>query len=634
MTSMIPTPGDAMDFLKDEYQVETPPGANSSGPDINSDLPMVKANARQLNSLTDEVMEILTDANDPPVVFVRSGALVRIKMDENGRPIIDSVNDNVLTNRVARVANFMAYTSKGEHSTTPPPVMIRDIIAIGTWPFPALEGVVEVPMLRPDGTILEQPGYDPGTHLTYIPNANLSVPPIPESPTSDDVAAAVALVADVLADFPFVDDASRANCWAALLTAIIRQAIEGHVPIGLFDAPRSGTGKGLLTEVISIISTGRSAAMFSAPKDDEEWRKQITSALLVGSTIVVIDNVENRLAAPSLAKAVTAHTWVDRILKTNEAVHLPQNATWFITGNNITLGGDLPRRCYPCRIDSRVQHPWERMDFKHVDLEKYVTENRGALIAALLTMARGWYAGGQPDGGATKLGSFLSWCRIIGGILAFAKIDGFLTNLPSMYSLMDMDTPVWSAFFDAWYAAIGPQPLQVNEVTKLLQASADSSDPDESTFRQCIPDGLEGEFGRLIAGHRNNFNRRLGKALSRRVDTTFDNDLQLCRAKDESHTKVARWCVTKPEDRTFNPEICGVSNPYPANSGTKRGMAVIEKGYLRRVGNPSQLPLSGPEGVDIPPKPASRLDNGDTQNDTPQNNEDVGDAMPWEENEE
>ena len=47
---------------------------------------------------------------------------------------------------------------------------------------------------------------------------------------------------DPIGDFPFVDDASRANSLALMLTPILRQAIPGPVPLALIDKPKRGTG--------------------------------------------------------------------------------------------------------------------------------------------------------------------------------------------------------------------------------------------------------------------------------------------------------------------------------------------------------------------------------------------------------
>ena len=56
---------------------------------------------------------------------------------------------------------------------------------------------------------------------------------------------------------------------------------------GVYDATTQGTGKTLLSEVVSLITSGRDGALFSAPRDAEEWRKVLTSVLLEGSAVVM-----------------------------------------------------------------------------------------------------------------------------------------------------------------------------------------------------------------------------------------------------------------------------------------------------------------------------------------------------------
>src|SRR5262249_3350727 len=145
---------------------------------------------------------------------------------------------------------------------------------------------------------------------------------------------------DIIEQFAFVDTASRTNMLAAILTPICRPRINGHVPIGIFDATDPGSGKSLLTELISIVATGRDGAMFSAPTEEAEWRKQLTSALRMGAGTVVIDNVTTQLDSGELCKVLTASTHSDRLLGTNEIITLPVLAACFATGNAVQVGGD------------------------------------------------------------------------------------------------------------------------------------------------------------------------------------------------------------------------------------------------------------------------------------------------------
>jgi hypothetical protein len=213
------------------------------------------------------------------------------------------------------------------------------------WEFPRLETIVEAPTLRADGTILSRPGYDAASGLFLAPATNLENVDIPDNPCSDHLSVSVDLLNDALADFPFVDQASRTNALAALLTAACRHIIRGPTPLALFDATTQGTGKTLLSEVISLIVSGRPGDLFTAPREPEEWRKQLTSILRDGPTVVVIDNVGTRLDSPELCKVITADAHSDRLLGKSQTISLPVRCAWIATGNNIQLAGDMPRRC-------------------------------------------------------------------------------------------------------------------------------------------------------------------------------------------------------------------------------------------------------------------------------------------------
>jgi hypothetical protein len=57
-----------------------------------------------------------------------------------------------------------------------------------------LRGVIHSPIVRADGSILSAPGYDPATGLLYLPDPAFKVAPVPERPTAEQVAGAVASV--------------------------------------------------------------------------------------------------------------------------------------------------------------------------------------------------------------------------------------------------------------------------------------------------------------------------------------------------------------------------------------------------------------------------------------------------------
>src|SRR5262249_55837535 len=160
-----------------------------------------------------------------PAVFERARQLVRVGHsvagpDGSGHPVIEQVGRDVLAGVLASTAWFVTVSGRerAQRLISPPEVVVRDVISRGTWPgLPSLSGGVETPVIRPDGSILSEPGYDPATWLFYAPRAGFRLPPIPCAPGGSDVRHAVALLEEAFCDFPFADPASRANAYALLL---------------------------------------------------------------------------------------------------------------------------------------------------------------------------------------------------------------------------------------------------------------------------------------------------------------------------------------------------------------------------------------------------------------------------------
>jgi hypothetical protein len=548
-------------------------GANGSGP---PPLPKIVVNNRQLPEVTAEAIEALAAHNDPPEIFVRAGRLVRVREDENGIPEIQAMEDSHIKGRLARAANFVRSTEKGETNVIPPDWLVKDVGQLPWWPFPALEAVVEAPIMRPDGTIFDVPGYDPQTRLYFRPVDGLDVPPIPDAPTTGDTQAAISLLDEAVGEFPYEDSASAANTLALMLTPLVRQAVSGPVPLALIDKPQAGTGGSLLAETIAVISSGHTAEMLGAPRDEEEWRKQITAKLAAGATMITVDNVEGALYAPSLARALTARTWTDRVLGRSETVTVSQRATWIATGNNIQLRGDLPRRCYRIRLDAREARPWQRENFRHPDLLSWVTKNRGRLIHAILTLARAWFAAGKPKApNLPRLGSFEAWTETVGGMVAFAGIAGFLCNLAELYDEADAGGAEWEAFLRAWWEELNAdKPTTVADLTKVIGAN--------DALRAALPGDLAEAFDKSSGS----FSRKLGTALARRAGTRFGEDgLHIVRAGE--FRRAVRW---KLELGSTECEFVSLVSLYNPSAGKIRGEKNTERAETNSTNSQTHTP--------------------------------------------
>jgi len=526
--------------------------------------PEINVSNKQPVELTDEALRVLHATNEPPELFVRAGELVRVRADEKGRPVIDTANEKIVFERLTAVADWLKTLPPRKNQPEPPTLASRppewlpgNVIARGRWPFPALEGIAEAPYLRPDGSVMARAGYDPITLLLYKPLPNLVVPPIPQRPTRDDVVNALMVAMEPLAEFPFIDDASRANALAMLLSPIVRPAVDGPVPLALSDAPQPGTGKSLLTEIVSIVATGREAAMISAPETEAEWAKSINAILCTGATVVVIDNVETTIFAPSLAKSISGSFSAKRqLMQDTKLTLLPQRACWFATGNNLRprLKGALPRRCYWARQDAQMAQPWTRdsQNFRHPEIKSWTKANRGAILAALLTLARAWFEAGCPaPKAAPKLGGFEAWRRVVGGILEFAGVPDFLANLAELWAA-DQDVAEWEPFLRALHARRGSNPFTVADLARDLVHEQALAGVVRSAPGSAVPDEDAGTLPSLVAhvppdlldrdGRLNH--RSLGRALARLDGTRHgSDDIRLERAGTHRLTNTVLWKV-------------------------------------------------------------------------------------------
>lgn len=538
-----------------ETMGETMRVGNSQG------LPKIIVNNRHLRDMTADALGAIEAANTPPAVFVRSGRLVRIQDDENDTPMITTLTDNHVKGRLARVADCLkVYKDKDEVRETrvsPPDVVVRDIQALDKFPFPPLEAVVETPVVRPDGTIFDTPGYDPATRLYYHPAPGFAPQAVPDQPTVEDRRRALAVLHEAVGEFPYADGSSAANTLALMLTGLLRQAVD-LVPLALIDKPQAGTGGSLLAEVVALVGTGRPADMFGAPSRDDEWSKKLTAKFAGGSTMLIIDNVDGALYAPSLARALTSRSWTDRVLGLSEMITVRQRATWIATGNNIQLQGDLPRRCYWVRLDAKASRPWEREGFRHPDLLRWVGENRDQLVHALLTLIRSWYAAGKPkDAALPRLGSFEAWAETVGGVLAHAGVEGFLGNLEALYSKADEGGAEWEAFLDAWWRTWGEDGQTVKAVAEA------------ATKAGGLGDALPGELAEALGKNEGSFTRKLGKALASRIGTRY-GDEGLHVEETGTHRRSKVWSVFKGSDgpkRSKECEFVSFVSLFESNAG-------------------------------------------------------------------
>lgn len=313
-----------------------------------------------------------------------------------------------LIDTLTRIARFEKWNERA-HDYLPKdcPERIAEVYLsrAGHWKLPILLGVVNTPFLRVDGSLCERPGYDRASALLFHPEGH-TFPSIPNAPTLDDARAALKYLEDtLLAEFPFVGNIDRAVALSAILTGFDRRAML-TAPLHAFTSPMTGTGKSLLVDITSILTSGRAAEVISQGKTDEELEKRLGAALIASDQIISIDNCDRELGGGFLCKALTQPRVQVRLLGYTRNVKVPINSAFYATGNNLEISNDIVRRVLLCQIDAGIERP-ELREFKN-DVFEIAYDKRGALVAAILTILRAWHSASTAIG-VKPLGSYKQW---------------------------------------------------------------------------------------------------------------------------------------------------------------------------------------------------------------------------------
>ena len=274
--------------------------------------------------------------------------------------------------------------------------------------------VIVAPTMRPDGSILQQEGYDAATETFYKPNA--AYPEIENAPTRTSCLQHLEALNQVVKDFPFAEEKHRSAWLAGVLTCVGRTGITGPCPMFVVDSNAHGTGKTKLVHAATHVAYGTDAPCLSKPAEEDEARKQITAVLLGGHYAVLLDNVLGVLRGASMAAVLTSASWSDRRAGSSELLQLPSRTVWWATGNNVTMGEDIARRSLLIRLGTKLERPDERADFQRPSLLTWIDRERAQLVASALSILRGYVVADRPSRGPAW-GYYESWTSLIPGAI-------------------------------------------------------------------------------------------------------------------------------------------------------------------------------------------------------------------------
>jgi hypothetical protein len=511
-------------------------------------------------------------AGQSPHVYNVAGRPCRLDWSALGTPTLVELQREHLLVLLAQVARWTRGVPQGRGQplapkpTVPPKHAIEAMRAEPVTRWPYLARFTAAPFFRPDGTLVLTPGYDAASARYYVPQADLVLPPIPETPTRDDVRRAVALVQEeVLCDFcwrdPVVD---RANAWAIMLDPFLRPFYRGHTPLRVISKSVDRAGAGLLTDVLLYPSLGRCLPRTALSGQTEEVKKALFAFAMEGFPAVLFDNVSGALDQGPLAAFLTSDSIQDRILGASRIGLAESLPDVYATGIGLTVSSEMRDRLCLVELLPIEERPAERTGFKHVDLRGYVHGARGPLLAACLTLIRATVVRGfAPPVGTPPLGDFQGWANAVASVLAVAEIPGFLANRPRL-DVADSVREAWRLLMRRGRNAF-PHPKTPETETDIFTAGklwpltgwkrdepirdhgVTLPDPDVPRFLDA-PD-VPLPLGFPTGGGDKAVATAFGMALAKRVGQLFDG-WRLDYVGDEHHAKVYRltrpWPPTQP----------------------------------------------------------------------------------------
>lgn len=450
-------------------------------------------------------------------MYQRGGQLVRVcRLPEGGtergvsRPagvvVILRVTADFLLQALSQHVRFQKIDGRTKDKKwvpADPPKQLADLILArsGKWPFPALRGVLACPTVRPDGSLLLNPGYDLPSGYFMAHKLRVGVN---DAPSREDAVAALGKLKALLEGFAFVEEVDQSVAISLILTAVIRAALD-TAPLITTTATTRGSGKTTLGDTASVLATGRCCPAVAATMDRMELEKRLVASLLSGDAIVNLDNINGELGSDLLCQATTGPSLKIRPLGSSSPVEIPNTALWIANGNNMTVTGDLARRTLKCRLDPGVERP-ELRRFAFNPIQE-AARRREEILGDVLTLVRAYVAAGKPPIGKPPMGSFEAWSELVRAPIVWA---GGADPCDSYEMVVDEDPEAENlrALLEAWHDCFGDERKTVKEATELGKEGF-------------APEGLEDALGRLkgvaevIAGGSRDEAKALGRFISR-----------------------------------------------------------------------------------------------------------------------
>ena len=464
---------------------------------------------RKSNEVASEVMKLIEKQNpNKTKIFVKENQLGRIRYSTKTKQVSEDYSKEVTSSifeeftredikgSLNRLASFYRLSKKedtiNEVLLSEPPTSIgSDIINHQNFDnIPYLIQILNHPIVTKDWQIINEPGYHKESQLYLEPSKLVTI-------QNMSIEKAYDILAEWLSDFPFKDYSDICNALALLITMLIRPALpEGELPpLFIITANSQGAGKSTLAQILSAVIIGEAAGSTQLPTNEEEIRKAIGAELILGTEVVVLDNITEQVmvASSSLASAISEPTIRFRILGKSKMIHADNTATYILTGNNVDANADLVDRACFIRLDTE-QRVAER-SFRTESILSDTIKNRERLFSAVYTIVKRWINEGRPRGEAKHRSNV--WAKCISGIfdmlneyIEYTEVDVNGNQVEPLKEFLNNDTEArikanpefsdWCSFRDKVLERFENDQWTISDIFEYASFREDHDDTDDN----------------------------------------------------------------------------------------------------------------------------------------------------------
>ena len=393
---------------------------------------------------------------------------------------------------LSRSTKFRRTAKKGPPCTVHPPNNVVDAwMAEQHVEIPELRGKWSGPLVRSDGSVRTEPGYDPATSMWCV---GFDGPDV--GSTWDDVCAAVGRIVGFVHAGQWQGDEDLAAWLAHVLTVAARPAIEGPVPMFVYTAPSTGSGKTALARTAGVIGGGCSAYTDPSLRDEAELARRLGEH--ASGPALVLDNMRGVFGSPVVEGAITGGMLAYRPLYVGPVV-APWRCVLAVTSNGAEINRDTVRRSIPIRLAP------VRLDARRDLLAEAEGDANAQLRADAATILRSWLLASEGASSATSLASFAEWSRVVAGAVQWVTgidvVAATRAGAEELASVDEADTEILDVIVD-WMRRTNRQDFGSRDLFDAYQVPAARLGPMGETL---------GEFDSV---------RKLGRRLARLHDST------------------------------------------------------------------------------------------------------------------